>query len=92
MLCHNIQSYLSQEHIRPDPTGGNGAHGFSNIIDNTLCQIPCRNPIHLQVGCCINKGFINGVGVNILWGKMLEKYTVDLRSAIDRDADYAARM
>ena len=74
---------MGQKHIGSNATGRNGAYGISDIINNALSQFSGRNIVHLQVGCGIDEGLINGVSVDILRSKMFEENTVDLCSAIN---------
>ena len=63
--------------------GGNCSHGIPDIIDDSLRQFPGWNIVHFQVGCGIDEGLINGVGIDILRCKVLQKYAMDLCSAIN---------
>ena len=58
--------------VRADAAGGRKAGGIANILQNAEGQFPGCKAVHGQIICDIQKGFIYGVYMNILFGRILQ--------------------
>ena len=70
MLCCDIQGYFGKIQVRTDAAGGRKAGGVTDVLKDAKGQFPGCKAVHRQIIRDIQKGFINGIYVNILFGRI----------------------
>ena len=66
MLCRNVQRHLCQIQVRPDSRRRRYSGLSLHILHDRYGKLPGGHSIHVQVIGHIQKGFINGIDMDVL--------------------------
>ena len=66
MLCRNVQRHLCQIQVRPDPRRRRYSGLPLHILHDRHSKLPGGHSIHAQVIRHIQKGFVNGIDMDVL--------------------------
>ena len=77
MLCSDIHSDLAEIQVGPDSGRGCDPGQIQYVQYHCPGQFPGSHPVSAQIGCDIDKHFVNGIDVDVLRGNVFQINFVD---------------
>ena len=79
VLCHNVHGDLGEEEIRSDAGRRRDAGTRQDLVTQHAGEAFRIGVIEVQIGCHVDKAFIDGVDVHVLGADVFQIDAVDLR-------------